>query len=121
MEQKTAHSAKTKSRLGVGYTGPAPPVEAQAVGRVRAVDSRFRGNDDLQGTHPGKVIPSGARNLALVLPIMAQLQGQSEILRFAQDDDEGLRMTAKGSEWLAFVRAEGGMTANIRSPFLDLR
>jgi hypothetical protein len=26
------------------------------------------------------------------------LSGQSEILRFAQNDSEGLRMTAKGSE-----------------------
>ncbi len=44
------------------------------------------------------VILSEAKNLALLRPVVPPWQGQSEILRFAQDDSEGLGMTAKGSE-----------------------
>jgi hypothetical protein len=47
---------------------------------------------------PSHVILSEAKNLALSSFAISHFHRQSEILRFAQDDSEGLRMTG----WLIY-------------------
>jgi hypothetical protein len=46
--------------------------------------------------YPRAVILSEAKNLALNSPAISRFHRQSEILRFAQDDGEGLGTTGRG-------------------------